>query len=178
MTAVTSYETPGGSHYIAIAPTGRPDEPGCVVCLAGPTGGVSLRAKAAGLTVPASDVPGVAAKTAIAMHEAAGLPAPVILDRPDITTDIHYFGERRGYQPSVGRNTNPARPVHLVFDGGMTRTEAYELAALLAAYADTAPEPDPAEVAELAEVLGTDCTLTGMARAVIAAGWARPKVAS
>jgi hypothetical protein len=97
--------------------------------------------------VGAAELPGVIA----AMYEAAGLPAPVILERPETTPAgtstaigfVYPFRSARG--DLVGVVTSEVRDAYL------TPTEARKAAAVIAAYADEADaDPDPAEVEELA----------------------------
>lgn len=91
------------------------------------------------------DMPGVTA----ALYEAARFPAPVILERPEISdAGIDAFGaaeiSRDGGQVVIGCGP-PLR---------LAPQAARKLAALIAAYADAAEgEPDPAEVGELAEAI-------------------------
>lgn len=128
---------------------------------------VSVCAQGAGsIAITAGEVPGVAAGIASAMHEAAGLPAPVILKRPEIVPDgagetgINVFTVRA--EPHLGSVSVRYRgtPAAAVIAPGPARV----LAAVIAAYADAAEaacEPDPAEVEELAELMDAEMDRRG-----------------
>lgn len=115
----------------------------CAVAVASGTRVTSAR-------ILAEEVPGAAAGIATAMHEAAGLPAPLILGRPEATFEggIHRAGSievgRLGGRVTVG--------LYGIQPEEIEPAEARRLAALIAVRADEiqADEPDPAEVEELA----------------------------
>jgi len=103
--------------------------------------------------IPAADVPGVAAGIAAAMHEAAGLPAPVILERPEVTFKD---GVNRAGRIEVGRlGDRVTVGLYGIQPEELEPDVARRLAALIAVRADEAQdgEPDPAEVEELATIL-------------------------
>ncbi|HLK00292.1 MAG TPA: hypothetical protein VKU39_10350 [Streptosporangiaceae bacterium] len=104
----------------------------------------------AGVRVPAEETPAIARMIAEAMCEAAGLPAPVILDRPaDLAPVSVPSGVVAGIEDGTillsvvpGRSA-PLRP-----------GDARHLAAALAHFADhVESEPDPADVEALAEAI-------------------------
>lgn len=92
---------------------------------------------------------------ALALYEAAGLPEPLILPRPEFTAGIEYAGstDRYAYTSRTGAKAavgwRGIEPVELDPD------EALEFAAHITvnALAAKAGEPDPAEVEELAGVI-------------------------
>lgn len=111
-----------------------------------------------------------------AMHEAAGLPAPVILDRPAIDgepvcwyvpgglsvrgDDAHAEITRRGGRIGIGLSE--------ALD--LDPVQAREFAALVAACADAAgSEPDPAEVEKLTAEIRTAPGMEGIATADVIA---------
>lgn len=102
--------------------------------------------KPCGVHVEAADFPALIA----ALHEAAGLPAPVILERPEISP-----GEAKGVNVfTVDLNRDLSVRVGLGSAKGVPLgpSVARHLASVIAAYADAAEaarEPDPAEVEEL-----------------------------
>ena len=128
---------------------GQDGDDHCLVTVCG------SRGFAATTRVLPDEVPAVAAGIAAAMHEAAGLPAPVILERPEIDPEgaagINVFTVRldRDLSVCVAGRAGHASPV--------APSVARKLASVIAAYADAAEaarnEPDPAEVEELAYVL-------------------------
>ena len=106
--------------------------------------------KLCGIHVYAADFPALIA----ALYEAAELPAPVILERPEIDPEgaagINVFTVRldRDLSVCVAGRAGHASPV--------APSVARKLASVIAAYADAAEaarEFDPAEVEELAELL-------------------------
>ena len=107
--------------------------------------------KLCGIHVEAADFPALIAE----LYEAAGLPAPVILERPEIDPEgaagINVFTVRldRDLSVCVAGRAGHASPV--------APSVARKLASVIAAYADAAEaarnEPDPAEVEELAYIL-------------------------
>lgn len=141
----------------------RPGNGGAVVQVTDPVG----------LLVDSGAFPAVVA----ALYIAAGLPAPVVLERPELPGDTTMF---RGYAVSryngsltIGieaerRNFSPA--------------EARELAAVIAARADEAdakvPEPDPEDVEALRVLLrremASDGSTADIARALLRAGCKPP----
>jgi hypothetical protein len=101
--------------------------------------------------VPAADVPVVARRIAEAMHEAAGLPAPLILDWLAGLHDAVTLGGvtlgREGRDILFGMPRGQST-------GHLTPAEARDLATVLAVYAAEAEEiPDPADVEALAMVI-------------------------
>jgi hypothetical protein len=101
------------------------------------------------------EVPGVAAGIATAMHEAAGLPAPVILERPAAT---FRDGVNRAGNIEVGRlGGRVTVGLYGIQPEEIGPAEARRLAALIAVRAEEArgDEPDPAEVEELAGAIRT-----------------------
>jgi hypothetical protein len=114
---------------------------------------VSACAPGAGAAcIPVSDVPGVAAGIARAMHEAARLPAPVILERPEhprtgLIPGVDFRVRRGGVDVIRLAQAADSGELH---DPDAIITFAASLA-ILAGEAGSAP--DPAEVEELARVL-------------------------
>ena len=114
----------------------------------------------AGVTMPAAEVAARAREICAAMHEAAGLPAPIMLERPELPKawdDVHIGGI------TVSRHSEPGLPIHT--SGGhddLSATQARQLAALLAALAD---EADAAKEQEAVTKLRTiiRANLPGMA---------------
>jgi hypothetical protein len=101
--------------------------------------------------VLAADVPTVAHRLAEAMHEAAGLPAPLILEWPAGLQDAVTIGGvtlgREGRDILVGMPRGQST-------GHLSPADARDLAAVLAVYAAEAETiPDPAVVDELATVI-------------------------
>lgn len=95
------------------------------------------------MSVPDAKVPEVARGIFRAMHEAAGLPVPIVLDRVDESAFADWFEVRRGPERVLLDSAGP-----LDFAG------ARGFAAALAGAVERAEsEPDPAEVEALAEVL-------------------------
>ena len=141
------------------------------------------RGFAATTRVLPDEVPAVAAGIAAAMHEAAGLPAPVILERPEIDPEgaagvnVFTVGLDRDLSVCVSYGKQKAVPV--------APSVARKLASVIAAYADAAQahqdEPDPAEVGELAAVIAADRDRAGhpheldlhTAEVILRAGWKR-----
>lgn len=128
------------------------------------------------------DVPAVARQIAEAMHEAAGLPAPVILERPGATVKD---GVNRAGPIEVGRlGDRVTVGLYGIQPEEIEPAVARRLAALIAIRADEvqSDEPDPAEVQELAAEIrselkrmgGSPPEATGMA-ARIALRWMRDK---
>ena len=105
--------------------------------------------------ISADEVPAVAAGIAAAMHEAAGLPAPVILERPEIDPEgaagVNVFTVGLDRDLSVCVSYGKQKPIPVA------PSVARKLASVIAAYADAAEAarraPDPAEVEELAYIL-------------------------
>ena len=132
---------PGDRVTVSAAPGGR----GC---------GLAVCADGAAMTgIPAADVPGVAAGIAAAMHEAAGLPAPVILERPEVTFKD---GVNRAGRIEVGRlGDRVTVGLYGIQPEELEPDVARRLAALIAVRAGEVQdgEPDPAEVEELATIL-------------------------
>jgi hypothetical protein len=136
---------PGDRVTVRAAPGGR----GC---------GLAVSTDLAAETgIPAADIPAVAAGIALAMHEAAGLPAPVILERPPVVTREAIIVP--GARFRVHGNAIQADPLC----GSGVQQESFapaairDIAAALAVMADEAEsEPDPAEVEELARVIRAD----------------------
>lgn len=112
---------------------------------------ISDDSETAYVDVPASEVPAAA----LALYEAAGLPLPMILDRPS-----HHYGiEHAG---SDDRHANTSRSGSTVYvgwrgiePGELTPDEALEFAAHIAVNAEAAKrdEPDPADVESLAKAM-------------------------
>jgi len=142
-------------------------------------GSVLLRHTGAGVCIAPADFPVIAA----CLYQAAGLPAPVILDRPEHPrASLVFEGVTFTIRPGSGVD---ATRVH----GGIQTGTLYEpdvlrrVAADLAALADEAEsDPDPAEVEELTRAIiqGTPDwhSASGpaageIARAVLRAGWKR-----
>jgi hypothetical protein len=110
------------------------------------------------LEVPPHEVAALAKALAEGMCEAAGLPAPVILDRPEIDPEgaagINVFTVRldRDLSVCVAGRAGHASPV--------APSVARKLASVIAAYADAAEaarnEPDETEVDELAAVIRSE----------------------
>ena len=156
--------------------------PGEVICVGGGSGdyGHASIATAAGpgthgtVNVPAADVPVVAAGIATAMHEAAGLPVPVILERPEITFKD---GPNRAGSIEVGRLRDRVTVgLYGIQPEELEHGDALRLAALIAIRAAEVQrnEPDPAEVEDLACVIARYRKTTvsdghdhGIARAVL-----------
>jgi hypothetical protein len=119
--------------------------------------GVTRHTAMASAVIPAYDMPGFAASVVAALYEAAGLPAPVILDRPETSPDgtstplerIYLHPSLNGMLVAVDWHPN------LTY---LTPGDARTTASVLAAYADAAEAADAAgadedEVRELARVL-------------------------
>lgn len=110
--------------------------------------------KPCGIHVEGADFPALAG----ALYEAAGLPAPVILERPGIAADGD--GET-GINVFTVRMEPDLRSIGIRYHGAnraiIAPGPARKLASVIAAYADAAQahqdEPDPAEVEELAAVI-------------------------
>ena len=95
---------------------------------------------------------GKVAEFVTALYEAAGQPAPVILDRPEIDADRTHIGDARIMVGRAGRGQVQIETARLGDD--ISPHDARRVAAYLAAYADAAgDEPGQAEVEELAAVL-------------------------
>jgi hypothetical protein len=108
-------------------------------------------APSASVRVLAADVPAVARRIAVAMHETAGLPAPLILEWPAGLQDAVTIGgisvAREGRDILIGLPPGPSTR-HL------DPAEARDLATVLAVYAVEAEAiPDPAVVDELATAI-------------------------
>lgn len=126
------------------------------------------------VAVPASEVPAAA----LALYEAAGLPVPVILTRPEYTGGIEHAGrtDRYAYTSRVGPRVaigwRSIQPEELDPD------EALEFAAHIAvnAHAAMRAEPDLAAVDHLADFIGGGFDLENsrsLARKILLAGWKR-----
>lgn len=106
------------------------------------------------LVIPHSDAHWIAASVATAICEAAGVPAPVVLERPASTLPSMVYAQGAQAWRTSTR-------VYVTGDGGvgMPAADARYLAACLAIYADEADaeakahEPDPAEVEHMAAAL-------------------------
>lgn len=123
------------------------------------------------LEAPASDVPGMTRDLAVALHQAAGLEPPIVLER---VPPVAFSGR-----------------IHVREDGNITISPpgipcspeaARQYAAALAAAAERAEAlPDRADVEALAKVLQNhdpglySTEAGGMARAILAAGWRPPE---
>lgn len=108
--------------------------------------------------IPAADVHAVAAGIAAAMHEAAGLPAPVVPERPSpVATALgHYFGGVRVFADggTVRLQATESHSAKKYWHTRLDPAAARKLAAYIAALADAVEgEPDLAEVEELATLL-------------------------
>lgn len=139
----------------------------------------------ASAAVPAQDVPAVARRLAEAMHEAAGLPAPIVLEPAggvdSGTVDGHILGTtfevshhagnvRMGFGQPAGQMLN-ASPEDARFIAGLIAQHAG------AAEAE-ANEPDPAEVEVLAGILLAGPSLASaadIARRLLSAGVRLPE---
>ncbi len=148
------------------------------------------RGQEIGVYVAASEVPAAA----LALYEAAGLPAPVILPRQETPPGLTSGAcEWRPYEHSIlaARRVGNEVRVEMERSNGASCTfppaKAREMAAVLATLADEAEaEPDPAELEQLATVIhrancksGQRCvqrpddTDLVAARAVLLARWKR-----
>ena len=133
--------------------------------------GVLLRTSGGGYFILAADVDLMAA-----ISEAAGKPAPIILERPALAGTHTQCGFAR-----IGPDPRDRTRLEVSgLTGSLTPAMARELARHIAARADEidAAEPDPAEVTALADVIRETSGSTGnldIARAVLAAGWRPPE---
>jgi hypothetical protein len=143
-----------------------------------PVGGTSALAQvscAVPVEIPPANLPAVVA----ALYEAAGLPAPVILDRAEIytSTGVNVF-QVSSYEGTVylGRGS-------IEQPGEMAPGVARKLAAVLAAHADAADKHDAGRLADLRRIVlgclpGTARSkeeIAGdIARALLAAGCSAP----
>jgi hypothetical protein len=122
------------------------------------------------VVVDAADLPEITGK----LHEACGLPSPVMLDSQQIPEDGSQvsYGDFR-----IGRDRSGVAFELHDRATSMPPRAALVLAAYIAAYAMQADaEPDPAEVAELADMLGdfpTPRTAAEMARVLLLSGKVR-----
>lgn len=109
-----------------------------------------------GIHVKAAGFPALIA----ALYEAAGLPAPVILDRPETT---FADGVNRAGRVEVGRlGTQVTVGLYGIQPEEIEPAVARRLAALIAVRADEAEaEPAPDDVTELAEEIRSDLARTG-----------------
>jgi hypothetical protein len=125
--------------------------------------------------IRAEEVPGVAPGIAVAMHEAAGLPAPVILERPEsrellvpgagggrswVTVERRMSADRSagaGVMLSVAADSSSMASIRLVGD------EPLRVALALAdAVNGTGGEPDPKrDASELAEAISAEMARRG-----------------
>jgi hypothetical protein len=112
-----------------------------------------------------------------AMYEAAGVPSPVTLERPDLgpTPRTHLFRGLDVYRSADDGVTFAIGGNRETLSASLVR----QMAAVAVALAD-AGEPDQAEVDALESVLreasgrhDPDDTMTGIARAILAAGYRR-----
>jgi len=136
-------------------------------------GHAALSTEDGAVRVSAGDLPQVVA----ALYEAAGLPAPVILDRPehpvlDLIPGVSFEVRNRGVE---GIRRPSATESGTLWEAATIRHFAASLA-VLADEAEAAPHP--AEVAELAAVIrsGGRDMLQGsgaIARDILRAGWKR-----
>jgi hypothetical protein len=116
---------------------------------------ISSRAASLSVRILAAEIPSVSAGIAAAVHEAAGLPAPVILERPEGIDaalgrpDGIFSAGSYAFTVHDGR-IDMTGPVHC-----MLAEEAEFVAAALAVCAAVVrtAEPDPAEVGELTAFL-------------------------
>lgn len=162
------YTEPGTNVKLQIGPSNAElgeDAPGARLVIDGPF-----------VDVEPSDVPAVA----LALYEAAGLPEPLILSRPERAggiehagrDDRHAYTSRSGAKVLVGwRGIKP---------GELDPDEALEFAAHIAVNAEAIKqgEPDPGDVEALADVLRQHCgggpaSYLPVARAVLPAGYKR-----
>lgn len=166
--------TPRPGEWLRVS---RDEEGRCMVGVAAEESGYAHSAR-----FRPDDVPAVAAGIATAMHEAAGLPAPVILERPGATIAD---GVNRAGSIEVGRLRDRVTVgLYGIQPEEIEPAVARRLAALIAIRADEvqSDEPDPAEVQELAAEIrselkrmgGSPPEATGMA-ARIALRWMRDK---
>ena len=129
-------------------------------------GDVLLRTTGSGHFVLAADVDLMAA-----ISEAAGKPAPIVLERPELVAAHSLLpGFRVG--PDGGK-------LHVHGEARMTPGQARTLAAYIVARADVleAAEPDPAEVAALAGVIRetSGSRSQDIARTILRAGYRPPE---
>lgn len=109
--------------------------------------GTALVKARGGAEVSAADLPEIVR----ALHEACGLPSPLILSRPETASGVRWVGDvytgRLGSKVTIGRRVE--QPDELDPD------DALELAAAIAANAEAIRrgEPDAAEVDDLAGVI-------------------------
>jgi hypothetical protein len=130
--------------------------------------GVTRHTAMASAVIPADDMPGFAASVVAALYEAAGLPAPVILDRPaprDLLVPGPHDGDDVAVTPSPAGHPGNLPGVSLRVGGEPDGCAAVRLigdeplrvaVALIDAMreAEQAPaEPDEHEARELARVL-------------------------
>lgn len=107
--------------------------------------GAGLSGMSALCPVRDEDVPTVARELLRGLHEAAGLPVPIVLDRVDKSVFSGRFHVRDRHYPGS---------VVVDATGPVTFEAARRYAAALAAAVERAEsEPDPAEVERLAEVI-------------------------
>ena len=107
-----------------------------------------------------------------AISEAAGKPAPIVLECPELVATCSLLPGFR-IAPDDGK-------LHVHGEARMTPQQARTLAAYIVARADVleAAEPDPAEVAALAGVIrenGTSMGNSSVARAILRAGYRPPE---
>ena len=134
-----------------------------------------------GAAVPPADIPAVARKLAEAMHEAAGKPAPIILERLEVlgNPDSRILGTafEVSHRPGWVRLGFDERNGHML---NTSPENARFIAALIAQHADAAGKaagPDPAEVEALADVIRESASMrsTDIAGAILRAGWRPPE---
>ncbi len=131
-------------------------------------------AHAVTLTVPADEVPDVAARIARQMHEAAGLEPPLILMRPECKARYYDLGEVTARVGDDG--------LIYVTSGkeGLPYYKAVALAERLAYLAEVAEDsPSQAAVDALSSLVqDSDGTNDGIARLILAAGYRPPETGS
>jgi hypothetical protein len=125
------------------------------------------------VAVGAADIPEFAAE----LYKAAGLPAPVILDRPVIDPrtgkGVNRFSVLPGADGTVLVSQGGGHD-HVPLAPGVARL----LAAVIAAFADAADAAEPAEVKELTAVirkLANGTEIDDLARAILRAGYKRER---
>jgi hypothetical protein len=112
--------------------------------------------------VDRADVPRVAREIAEAMHEAAGLASPAVLERPSLPQGASHLILSPG---TVGPGTRPGR-VHLECPAALTAGEARRIAAALALFAERA-EAEEAGAEALAAAIRGARTAEDAARAIL-----------
>ena len=140
---------------------GGPGEEACTILIR-PDSGSPL-----GLVIPAADVPATAKGIAEGMHQAAGLPVPIMLERPDLDTGKAPYVTLGGV--TIGTTADGKVQCHA--DGDFDPAFARTVAGHLAACADLAEHDEAAaEVRPLAELIRWHLGKTdsvGIARAIL-----------